>query len=58
VLPPEHPHRVEAVLASAIAALEREDEEAAAVILQGYMDDEEERINVVRTGCLKNPVYT
>ena len=47
VLPEEHPQRVDARLATAIAALQREDEATATAVLTAYMADEEELIRKV-----------
>ena len=40
VLPVGHPRRAEAVLAGAVAAVEREDGAAAAAALEDFMDEE------------------
>lgn len=47
LLPEEHPQRVEARLATAIGALQREDEPTATAVLTAYMADEEELIQKV-----------
>lgn len=52
VLPAEHPQRVEARLASAINALQREDEASATSVIASYMSDEEEAIRKV---CIGTP---
>lgn len=55
MLPPDHPQRVEAQLGAAIAALQREDENSAASVLQRYMDEEEERITKVCALAVAGP---
>lgn len=52
VLPAEHPQRVDARLAAAISALQREDEASATSVITSYMADEEEAIRKV---CSHSP---
>lgn len=47
MLPAQHPQRADARLATAIDALQREDEAMAASVLSAYMADEEELIQKV-----------
>ncbi|BDA49119.1 hypothetical protein COCOBI_13-2290 [Coccomyxa sp. Obi] len=53
VLPAEHPQRVEARLATAINALQREDDATATSVITSYMADEEEAIRKDGGGCVR-----